>query len=710
MIGLQRVTVPCKAAWRTLLKLLHKPLLAWLLLSGLTIGIVLGVRSRMMLQRWEFWTFDKLIQMQMEPESQDDTIKLVGMTENDLEKFGYPVPDDVLIDVLERIAAQKPAVIAFDMYRNLPEPRIRKGTPWETEDEKRFAEFCKRLVAIEKLIAIERFGVIAKPPAFKDDLDRVSVNNLNKDEVDGVYRRAPLILELGTGGEPIPTLSFLSVAKYLEHHEGENGGQFGGTPWEMIPDPEDPGRPLIRLGKTVIPRLTEDAGGYVGLTRRDYEYLISYRSPLKFRKRKSTTLDPLGQSKTDTPYDFSFSEIQSGRTDEGTKLGGGELTGKIVVVATVMQSIKDSNPTPIHDNFRGVQQHIIMMRQLLDAAYGKKALLSWWSEWAEVLWIVGWTLLGGVLGLFFRSPMRLVPAVVLATIALALAVKVGFDRGFWLLFVAPGIGCLFGAALVTSFVVLIERADRAAVQEILNKHVSRRVADYIMTHREHIAEGGMIPARALRATIMFTDLAGFSTASEKLTPEQTLRWLNDYMTAMVRIIEEYEGDVNKFIGDAIMALFGAPIASDDDAGLADDAVKAIRAALRMREEVPKLNARWRETEPDMPPVAMRVGIFTGPIVDGGFGATDRTEYTVIGDAVNRANRLEAAGKEIKDQLTAPEKLCTILIGPESFKRVGHLFETAPVENLSLKGITERVTVYRVLSERTNTPASQPQKP
>jgi adenylate cyclase len=103
---------------------------------------------------------------------------------------------------------------------------------------------------------------------------------------------------------------------------------------------------------------------------------------------------------------------------------------------------------------------------------------------------------------------------------------------------------------------------------------------------------------------------------------------------------------------------------------------------------------------------MRVGIFTGSLVDGSMGAKERMEWTVIGDAVNRANRLESAGKEIKDQLSEEEMLCPILIGPEVFSRVGHLFETIPVPDMALKGISERVTVYRVLSERVpNTPPS-----
>jgi class 3 adenylate cyclase len=171
------------------------------------------------------------------------------------------------------------------------------------------------------------------------------------------------------------------------------------------------------------------------------------------------------------------------------------------------------------------------------------------------------------------------------------------------------------------------------------------------------------------------------------------------MDVMVGIVESFDGTVNKFIGDAIMGAFGAPIVHMDEKGINHDAAQAIRCALRMRREVPILNAGWKANSPDMPPVAMRVGIFTGPLVDGSFGSAERLEWTVIGDTVNRANRLEAAGKEIREQLTPEEKDCSILIGPETFNRVGHLFETIPVMDMALKGISGRVTVYRVLAER-----------
>jgi adenylate cyclase len=669
-----------RAAKKRIFKLLHKPWIAWLLISTLASGASLGARWMGWIEPMELFFYDQMVRWHSDPESTDDRIKIVGMTEDDLVRYGFPIDDSQLAKVLRSIAAQDPCVIGLDMYRDLKEPR----------EGKYYSDLEAVLKTEKRIIAIERVGYVSGPPALAEEPDRIAANNFSKDtNLDGLFRRGLIALE-DKDAEPYPSLSFALVLRYLD----ENG-----IPWELNPETK-----LLRLGNTIIPRLTPTAGGYVRLPVRDYEFLAGYKAPRKFRKNYARVAGGTEMPK-DTSHDYSFGEVLRGEVPAGA------LRGKIVLVATVMESIKDSNPTPIDDNLRGVQQHAMCVHQLLEAAINGVAPMSWWPDWAEALFIVGSTLLGGALGLFLRSPLRLLPAIAGVMAGIFGLVWLSFTHGVWVPFGALSAAGLLASATVTSFVVLLERADRNAMRAILSKHVSKRVADYILSHREHILEGGMIPGRALDATIVFTDLAGFSTASERLTPEQTLLWLNDYMTVMVKLVEAHDGEVNKFIGDAIMALFGAPFASGEgEAGLAEDAAKAIRCALRMREEVPKLNAKWKATAPDMPPVAMRVGIFTGPIVDGSFGDNERTEYTVIGDAVNRANRLEAAGKEIKDQLTEPEKLCTILIGPKTHALVSERFVTEPVQNLALKGITERVTVYRVLAERSTAPARKPSMP
>ncbi len=675
------------------------PLIGYILISFAVIGILLFVRSMGWLQKLELIPYDRFVNQRMLPEREkkDDVIRLVGMTERDLQELGYPISDDKLLAVLKAINEQQPCVIGLDIYRDLPEPRIRTDAEGKAIDTKRYADFGEELKKLDRLYVIERVGYVFAPEALRDT-EQVTANNFNKDPVDGYYRRGPLFVmkakEDGTY-EPVPALSLALALKYLDSH---------GIGGEFLPNPGDKKHPdLLRLGKTSFQPITSNAGGYVGLDPRDYEYLVSFQSPVCYSHRDlAGGRDPLGQGGSDTPYDYSFSDVLAG----GDRFKKDALKDKVVLIATVMQSIKDSNPTPIHDNLRGVQQHAIMIRQLIDAAEKGIAPMSWWPEWGEVLWIAGCTLAGGGLGLWLRTPWKLVPALAALLAGIYFAAWYAFNHGVWILLAAPAIGSLFAAALVTSYVVALERADRRVVQSLFSKHVSKKVADAVFEQREQFLEGGKMAPRSFTGTVLFTDLVSFSTASEKLSAEQVMRWLNAYMEVMAGLVEHYEGTINKYIGDAIMAVFGAPIVHQDDVGINADAVRAICCGLHMRREVPILNAKWRATEPDMPSVAMRIGIFTGPLVDGSFGSAERLEWTVIGDTVNRANRLEAAGKEIKDQLTEEEKLCSVLIGPEVFTRVGHFFETVPVPDMVLKGISGRVTVYRVLSERVSSSQSK----
>ncbi len=660
--------------FKRLSKNLRKPTFACFFLSMLIVGALLLVRSQGGLQRLELIAYDQFVKGRMKADSTDDRIVLIGMTEDDLTEYGFPIPDGELLKVIEAIDKHKPATIVLDMYRDLPEPR--------NQSKEAYAAFQQKLLKLERLHVLERVGVVGPPPAFVGT-DRVLANNLRKDvHVDGVYRRGSLYIEEGKTGDAFQSLSLWMALAYLE----EKGVEYGFEPGEAAD------KPLLRLNKTIIPRLTSDAGGYVGLQAPDYDYLADFEAPLKFRVQSTSPDNPLGQFSRDTPYDYSFGDVLRRTIPENA------LKGKVVIMATVMQSIKDSNPTPIDENLRGVQQHIVLCHQLLGFALDGKKPLGWWPEWVEALWIAGCTFAGGLLGLWLRSPLRLVPAVGLLLFGIGYGAYFAFHHGVWILFAAPAIGSLVAAALVTSYVVALERAKGRVVESLFSKHVSKKVAAALIKEADQFLDGGRMQSRAFTGTVLFTDLAGFSTASEKLTAQQTMNWLNEYMDVMAALVEHYEGIVNKYIGDAIMAVFGAPIIHEEDSAINSDAVRAIRCALHMRREVPILNNRWSATSPDKPPVAMRIGIFTGTLVDGSLGASERLEWTVIGDTVNRANRLEAAGKEIKNQLTEEEKLCPILIGPEVFKRVGDMFVTVPVEDMALKGISERVTVYRVLSE------------
>ena len=177
-------------------------------------------------------------------------------------------------------------------------------------------------------------------------------------------------------------------------------------------------------------------------------------------------------------------------------------------------------------------------------------------------------------------------------------------------------------------------------------------------------------------TIVFADLSGFTALSERLDPEEVRGLVNDCFSALVPVIEGYGGTIDKFIGDEVMALFGAPAAHEDDAEA------ALRAALSMMAELQTFN-----TEHDTG-FGMHIGVDTGVVVTGGLGAEGREQYSVMGDAVNLASRLEDASKTGQ-----------ILVGPLTYRLISHLFEFCALAPLSLKGKAEPVPVYELLSAK-----------
>ncbi len=656
---------------RALRKALHRPSVACAIISLLVLAVVLGVRAQGWLQRPELIAYDLLIKWNSEPRSTDDRLVLVGMTEDDLVNYGFPLDDEKLATLLTKLDALEPCVIGLDLYRDLPEPRDRRLYP----------QLETALQKLKRVIAIERVGFVKAPQALAAEPERIVANNLPKDfTVDGYYRRGPLAIETGVP-EPMYAFSLALALKYLESNQ---------VAVEPVEVPGHPEAPLIQLGKTVFPRLTRDAGGYVRLPVADYEYLASYEAPRRFRVQ-----DPRGQYGRDTPYDYSFGQVLEGRVPPDA------LRGKIVFVATVMQSIKDSNPTPIDDNLRGVQIHAMLTHQLLRAAIDGVKPMSWWPEWAEILWIAGFTVAGGALSLGLRSPWRLAPALGLLLGALHLVVWQSFMHGTWLLLAAPAIGCFVTATFVTSFTAYLERLERDAMQGLFSRHVSTKVADALWAEREQFLDGGRLKPQRLTATVLFTDLKGFSTISEGMDPQSLLGWINEYMNGIARHVDGHNGMVNAYIGDAIMAVFGAPVARTREEDIDQDAIHAVECALAMRRELKGLNVGWAAR--GMPTCAMRVGIFTGPLVAGSIGSAERLEFTVLGDTTNTAARLESAGKEVEVDDRTRE--CTILIGDATWKRLHGRFVTELVGPMSLKGKANQIIVHSVISAVPGPPPS-----
>ncbi len=220
---------------------------------------------------------------------------------------------------------------------------------------------------------------------------------------------------------------------------------------------------------------------------------------------------------------------------------------------------------------------------------------------------------------------------------------------------------------------LSERIRREAlVRSNFERYFSPNIASVIAEQQD----AGKLPSQKLPVVVFFSDIRGFTPMSETMNPDEIAGLLTDYFTEMVDIVFEHSGTLDKFMGDAIMALWGAPIAH------ADDADRAMQCALDQLDTLEKMNAKWKES--GRQPLAIGIGINFGEVFAGNIGSNRRLEYTVIGDAVNTASRLcsSAGGNEI-------------LISEPFYKALKKPPKVEALEPIQVKGKTKKVPVYRV---------------
>lgn len=229
-----------------------------------------------------------------------------------------------------------------------------------------------------------------------------------------------------------------------------------------------------------------------------------------------------------------------------------------------------------------------------------------------------------------------------------------------------------------TMIVIEDISSEKRMKSTMSRYIDPALTDQIMGCTEDFMGG-----KNLTATILFSDIRGFTTLTEELGAQGTVALLNEYFTLMVECIQQEGGILDKFIGDAIMAAFGIPLPHDDD----ED--RSVRAAISM---VKKLDA-WNKERMGQgkKPVRIGIGLNTDSIVSGNIGSPKRTDYTVIGDGVNLASRLESACKQYH---------ASILISDNTYRRLKGTYRIRKIDRVVVKGKTEPVSIYEVLDHHT----------
>jgi len=443
-------------------------------------------------------------------------------------------------------------------------------------------------------------------------------------DLDGVVRWMPLIIQCGEDSQDIfPPLSLLCAWDYLDRPQ-------------MLVRSAQWGIMGIHMGERFIP------------TAENGKMLINY----------------LGPEKTFPHY--SITDILHGNLPKGT------LRDKIVLLGATATAIYDLRNTPFSPVYPGLEIHATVVDNILKQSFLHKPQ---WAKIYDLLAIiclgvlVGVVLprLGAIKGLAFASALFISHFLVARWLFTTWSI--------WINMVYPLMALTLSYTSLTVYRYITEERERKRIKGAFSYYVSSSVVNEMLKYPERLKLGG----EKKDLSILFSDIRGFTTISESLGPEELVHLINEYLTVMTDVVFKYGGTLDKYMGDAIMAIYGAPLDQEDHP------FRACHSALEMMDKLKDLNERWlREGKT---PLDIGIGINTGMMMVGNMGSVQRFDYTVMGDAVNLGSRLEGANKNYKTH---------ILISEFTYERVKEEFVCLEVDSVQVKGKTQPVKIYQLL--------------
>ena len=441
---------------------------------------------------------------------------------------------------------------------------------------------------------------------------------------DGVIRWLPLLMKFRDDYYASMELSIL--ARYLDSSM-------------PVPTFAEYGVDHIRIGGIEIPT---DEGG---------KLLINYLGPAK------------------TFPHYSVSDILKGRIPPD------RFKGKIVLVGATATGIFDLRVTPFSTVYPGVEIHATVIDNIL---HRKFLVHSDWTRFLDVCVIV---LAGLVMG--FAVPrvsaltgIGLSLGLICAFVAANTAVFIKSNT--WMNLVYPLLTMMTIYLGITVYRYVTEEREKRRVRGAFQHYLNPSVVNEILKDPSKLKLGG----DRKNLSVLFSDIRGFTSISEKLTPEELVHLLNEYMTAMTEIIFKYGGLLDKYIGDSIMAVFGAPLDQQDHA------LRACRTGIEMMDALRGLREKWAAE--GRPYVDIGIGINTGDMVVGNMGSRMRFDYTVMGDSVNLASRLEGTNKEYGTN---------IIISEFTHAQVREELICRELDAIRVKGKERPVRIFELLGDR-----------
>jgi adenylate cyclase len=602
-------------------------------------------------------------------------VVIVAIDEASLDTIGrWPWPRSVLADLVDRLGAA--SALGFDVIFDQPDTSLDRRmleSIVATDPERSSADLLGALGPdhdTRLAEAIRRHGRVVLGQYFEfsgtPDATLAAVTaRLRELPVRAVHGATPET----TRGFEVATRAHVDVPVLLQAAAGAGHINF-------LPDADGLYRrvPLaVRVGDRLVPAfalelLRRHLGGTASLTLapEGVTRLTVGGDDVPVDAAGQLWIDYLGPPHT--IRHLSAADVLAGRVPPDA------VAGKIAIVGFTAAGF-DEIATPFTAVAPGVELEATLVDNLLHAGSLHR---PWWVVPFEAGAIV---VLGAIVGVALHRVRALGGTLVALVILIACgaATQVLFVHARVVLGVVYPVGavvlCALGGAIYQS---LTEEREKRRIRDAFRLYLNPEVTDMLAEDPGQLRLGG----ERREVTVLFSDIRGFTSISEKLAPETLAVLLNEYLGAMTDVVFRHEGLLDKYIGDAVMAFWGAPVPSPDHAA------RCCRAALDMVAALATLNEHWQAA--GTPQLSIRVGIHSGEAAVGNFGSARRFSYTAVGDSVNLASRLEGLNREYGT---------TILISEATLDAVGEGFVCREVDRVQVRGRNQPVAVYELLGRR-----------
>ncbi len=605
----------------------------------------------------ELQTYDMRVAATARPAAPADNIVLVAIDNESLRRMEplvgrWPWPRLIHATVIDFLAAAGAKVIGYDVV--FAERDIRKFMVGETEwtgDESDAAlvESTKKAGNVVHVAEASGFEIADQSRALAEDLDAPALNT--RPPSIGCAEPRPRLTP------PFPALA--AAARGIGHtlFAFDSNGAIRRT------------SPVVQVGERTIPSFalatTIGAGVTPAVTARIDErgqcaVMIPWRGPAELDGHPTFTSYSF--------YDLFYSQQQ---VIEGQKPGvdPARFKDQVVIIGMTAEGLNEAFTTPFpQGEINGPEVHA----NIVDAFITNRAI-DRAPGFVTVGLVVAAVAVVAAAGAFVNAWLTGAVALVAAALLVWQSVTL-FGRGLWIPVTVPMLALVFAFVGDLAWKYVVEGREKRQVKKLFSRYVSKDVYDQLVANPSLAALGG---ARR-HMTVLFSDIRGFTTMSEKGSPEDVVKQLNELFTRMVAVVFAHRGTVDKFVGDMVMALYGAPL--DDE----DHAEHAVQTALAMIATLEQMNEEWARN--GKPQLDIGIGINTGEMIAGNIGSDAIMSYTVIGDAVNLGARLESLNKEYGTR---------IIISEATRARLKGRYDIHPLGDVVVKGKSQPVAIFEV---------------